>query len=95
MLIKENVSRLSLIRWQITASLDLHNSSYHTLPHQIIVNYRIIYVLPQKVLSKVSEERITENLKNVWALSRCSRTATAKKCTKKRDARAELLFCQS
>ena len=26
-------------------------------------------------------------------LSRCSRTTTAKKCTKKRDARAKLLFC--
>ena len=25
----------------------------------------------------------------------CSRAATAKKCTKKRDARVELLFCQS
>ena len=29
------------------------------------------------------------------ALSRCSRAATAKKCAKKRDARAKLLFCQS
>ena len=27
--------------------------------------------------------------------SRCSRAATAKKCTKKRDARAKLFFCQS
>ena len=27
--------------------------------------------------------------------SRRSRAVTAKKCTKKRDARAELLFCQS
>ena len=27
--------------------------------------------------------------------SRRSRAATAKKCTKKRDARAKLLFCQS
>ena len=27
------------------------------------------------------------------ALSRCSRAMTAKKCTKKRDARAKLLFC--
>ena len=29
------------------------------------------------------------------ALSRCSREATVKKCTKKGDARAKLLFCQS
>ena len=29
------------------------------------------------------------------ALSRCSRATTAKKCTKKRDARTKLLFCQS
>ena len=29
------------------------------------------------------------------ALSRCSRAATAKKCTKKGDACAKLLFCQS
>ena len=29
------------------------------------------------------------------AFSRCSRATTAKKCTKKRDARAKLLFCQS
>ena len=29
------------------------------------------------------------------ALSRCSRAATAKKCAKKRDARAKLLLCQS
>ena len=28
-------------------------------------------------------------------LSRCSRAATAKKCTKKGDARAKLLFCKS
>ena len=30
-----------------------------------------------------------------WAVSRCSRATTAKKCTKKRDARAKLLFCLS
>ena len=29
------------------------------------------------------------------ALSRCSRAATAKKCTKRCDASAKLLFCQS
>ena len=28
-----------------------------------------------------------------WALSRCNRATTAKRCTKKRDARAKLLFC--
>ena len=28
-----------------------------------------------------------------WAFSRRSRAVTVKKCTKKRDARAELLFC--
>ena len=31
----------------------------------------------------------------IEALSRCSRAATAKKCAKKRDARAKLPFCQS
>ena len=31
----------------------------------------------------------------IYALSRCSRATTAKKCTKKRDARAKLLFCLS
>ena len=30
-----------------------------------------------------------------WAFSRRIRGVTAKKCTKKRDARAKLLFCQS
>ena len=36
-------------------------------------------------------------LDKTWneALSRCSRATTAKKCTKKHDARAKLLFCQS
>ena len=28
-----------------------------------------------------------------YALPRCSRATTAKKCTKKSDARAKLLFC--
>ena len=28
-----------------------------------------------------------------WALSRCSRATTVKRCTKKRDALAKLLFC--
>ena len=31
----------------------------------------------------------------VFPSSRCSRATTAKKCTKKRDGRAKLLFCQS
>ena len=43
----------------------------------------------RKLLSCVSV------LDKTWikALSRCSRTMTAKKCTKQRDARAKLLFC--
>ena len=34
-------------------------------------------------------------MKSDQAFSRRSRAVTVKKCTKKRDARAELLFCQS
>ena len=33
--------------------------------------------------------------KESWVLSRCSRATTAKKCTKKHDACAKLLLCQS
>ena len=33
--------------------------------------------------------------REVRALSRSRRVATAKKCTKKRDARTKSLFCQS
>ena len=34
-----------------------------------------------------------ELVKSIRHYSRCSRVTTAKKCTKKRDARAKLLFC--
>ena len=47
----------------------------------------------KKVVVLCSRPR--RNMKLLRAASRCSRATTAEKCTKKRDARAKLLFCLS
>ena len=62
----------------------------------------LLQTLSQLNLSKFSKRKrkslsgfhiLHKNVK--LGISRCSRAVMAKKCTKKYDARAELLFCQS
>ena len=53
-----------------------------------------IKVQEKKSKVVVSCSRPRQNVKLLQAVSRCSRATMAEKCTKKRDARAELLFCQ-
>ena len=59
--------------------------------------YRILQInyVDVDVESKISlcRSRSRSQVNSKFVMSRCSRAGTAKKCTKKRDARAELLFC--
>ena len=68
------------------------------LIRQVLVNF--IAVELKKIVSKFRKRKIKlcsrtrQNVK-LGRLSSCSRATTVKKCPKKQDARAKLLFCQS
>ena len=69
---------------------------------QFVKCWQIFLELNSKTASKFRKRKrkslsCDHVLDKAWnlALSRCSPAATAKKCTKKRDACAKLLFCQT